>query len=286
MVWPLVRLFLADGYFYLLALARSRIRFLRGSRSGLEELPLEGVLEGFTNIPASEVLDKKRHSPPAPPTAAGTAMWRGRRRNALDRERILGFMRMVDEELAGVLQQQSAPLILAGRDDLRSVYRAANTYPYLLSEGIPVDPEAHSLYELHRRAWALLNPYFAEELSRARVAYERCTRWGLTSAHAGHVFEAARQGRVEVLFVKVDRLEGAPVDRLSRGSAPSRPRVHTAATACMPARPDEVLAAHVGTSDLVVAAAVETILQNGRVYTLGDSHFPETSCFVAAILRY
>jgi hypothetical protein len=285
MVWPLVRLFLGDGCFYLLALATSRIRLLRGSRSGLEELPLEGVLEGFAHIPASKALDKKSSFPPEGPTAM--AKLRSRRRNtALDRERALGFMRMVDEELVGVLQQQSAPLVLAARDELRSIYRAANTYPFLFSEGISGDPEAHGLYELHKRAWALLSPYFAEELSKARNAYGRCTRWGLTSAHAGEVSEAARQGRVDVLFVNLDRVEGAPVEEPSRGSAPSGPCVHTGPTTRVFARPEEALAAHSGSSDLVIDAAVETILQNGRVYALGDSRFPETSCSVAAILRY
>ena len=94
-----------------------------------------------------------------------------------------------------------APLVLAGVEYVRAIYRDVNTYPHLLEAGISGSPDRTSTEELHTRAWALMEPHFARERDNAAAAYREALGTGRASASFGDVLTAAEAGRIEVLFV-------------------------------------------------------------------------------------
>lgn len=172
------------------------------------------------------------------------------------------FYRAIDRGINELLRAGQAPLILAGVEEDVAIYRAANTCPNLVEQGIPgslgaaisypqVLRQAHdiALFDLERRA--------ALELaqSKERLAPSRF------STDLDAILQAAAKGRVSDLYLD-DRAE-----RLGTFDG----RVFGGATNWH----DE---------DLMNIAAVETLQHGGAVYSLPTHEMAGT--VAAASFRY
>jgi hypothetical protein len=100
-----------------------------------------------------------------------------------------------------MLKDKCTPPVLAGPDYLLPLYRQANTYPYLLGEGIVGNPDTLAPADVHARAWALVEPAFrgAQEVDQAQFGFRAGT--GLTLSNVHDAVPAAHYGRVEVFFL-------------------------------------------------------------------------------------
>ena len=111
---------------------------------------------------------------------------------------------------------QQAPLVLAGVEYVRAMYRDVNTYPHLLEAGICGSPGS----DVNRRAPYTRMGVGGARTSRATGTLQRpptqealCT--GRASASLEDVLTAAEAGRIDVLFVPT----GAHVLSASHASA-------------------------------------------------------------------
>ena len=57
------------------------------------------------------------------------------------KENLLKYFRLIDRGLHDLFEDERAPLVLAGVEYLFPIYREANTYPRLIEEGIPGNPQ-------------------------------------------------------------------------------------------------------------------------------------------------
>jgi Bacterial archaeo-eukaryotic release factor family 3 len=96
-------------------------------------------------------------------------------------------------------------LVLAAVDYLQPIYRQANTYAHLLEEGVKGNPDHLSNNELHDRAWPIVEFLFQEAKERADAQYRQMAGTDYVSGDLEAVVTAAHQGRVETLFVALDR---------------------------------------------------------------------------------
>jgi hypothetical protein len=181
---------------------------------------------------------------------------------------ILRYFHWVDEGLRDLLRDVKAPLVLAGVDYLLPIYKEANTYPYLVDEGIEGNPEELRAEELHQRAWAIVQPRFLEAQKEASAEYKQLAGAGSEQASNDlkKVVRAAYHGRVETLFVAVGLQQWGTFDPET-----NTVQVHEEAEP--------------GDEDLLDFAAVQTLLNGGTVYAVEPDKVPDEA-LLAAMFRY
>ncbi len=266
---PLLPLFIGDGHFFVLALSQKQVRLLEGTPRTVDELDLEGVPGSLAE--AVRVDDLERQLQFHTRTAAGGGGDRPAAMHGHDpadeaKERILRYFHRLDAGLRDVLRDERAPLVLAGVEYLFPLYREANTYPYLLDEGVAGNPEALKSEELHALAWAVVQPHFLEGQQQAAAQYAQLAGTGRTSNEIQEVVAAAYHGRVDALFGAVGMQQWGRFDAQS-GEVQMRDEPEP------------------GDEDLLDLASVYTITNGGVVYAVPLEEMPDSTP-VAAIFRY
>lgn len=248
---PLIPLLAGDGRFYVLALSRKHVRLLEGSRASLAEVALDGLPSGL-----DETFEKEG-------VRRGTF---GSAPEEDDRARIERFFREVDKFLGPILRRDCPPLLLAGVDHILSIYRSANTYPQLVEGGIPGSTEPLRVSDLHQKAWALVKPIFERAQQEAVGQVRQLAGAGRASHDPHEVVPAAHYGRIETLL-------------LARGA--HQPGAFDAGTGKVVVH----RSAHPDAEDLLDLAAIQTLMHDGRVFSLAAADLP-AKAMMAAVFRY
>jgi hypothetical protein len=270
---PLLPLFSGDGRFYILAISQNRVRFLQGSRYSVGEIDLDDVP---TSLAAALRFDdpEKRlqfHTATAAPGGheGRAAAFHGHGVGTNDaKTNILRYFQKVSAGVNDLLREEQAPMVLAGVDYLLPIYREASNYPFLTEEGIEGNPEELSAEELHRQAWVIAQPRFLQDKQGAIARYLQLagTSSELASGDLKTVLKATYHGRVDTLFVAlgVQRWGAFHPDLLSVEFHNQR---------------------QPGDQDLLDLVAVQTLLNGGKVYAVGQEQVP-TGSTLAAVFRY
>lgn len=268
LVKPLLPILTSDGLFHVLALSQNQVRLLEGTRHTVDEVALEGLLqslaEAFPEAPAEKQL--LFHS--GTPTGAGkrAAVFYGREISNVNKDRLLRWFRMIDKNLHSVLSDSRSPLVLAGVDYLFPLYREVNTYPHLMDEGIPGNPEGLRPEELHGPAWALVEPIFRQSREAAAAHFRQLAGTGQTTTDVREALTAAHHGRVDVLFLPVGvQVWGHFIPENDRVDVHESPEP--------------------GDENLLDLAAIQSLIKGGTVYAVAPHEVPEQAP-LAAIFRY
>jgi hypothetical protein len=107
---------------------------------------------------------------------------------------ILQHFRRVDQALRELLAGDPTPVVLAGMRYLQAIYHQANTHPQLVPTGVDGSPRDTNPDQLHRQAWALVEPLLRSHETAAATGYRALQGTGRTSDTPGEVLAAARQG--------------------------------------------------------------------------------------------
>jgi len=268
LVKPLLPILTSDGLFHVLALSQNQVRLLEGTRHTVDEVALEGLLqslaEAFPEAPAEKQL--LFHS--GTPTGAGkrAAVFYGREISNVNKDRLLRWFRMIDKNLHSLLSDSRSPLVLAGVDYLFPLYREVNTYPHLMDEGIPGNPEGLRPEELHGPAWALVEPIFRQSREAAAAHFRQLAGTGQTTTDVKEALTAAHHGRVDVLFLPVGvQVWGHFIPENDRVDVHESPEP--------------------GDENLLDLAAIQSLIKGGTVYAVAPHEVPEQAP-LAAIFRY
>ena len=264
---PILPLFTGDGHFYILALSRKQVRLLEGTRYTVDEIDLEGMSTSIAEVLQYERFEKQLQFHTG--TAGGgerAAVFHGHDPGDEDKGRILRWFQRLDNELSSLLAGEQSPLVLAGVEHLFPPYKEANTYPYLLDEGIPGNPEELHLEELHAKAWPIVHSTFMEAVKEAAARYRQLAGTGQTTTDVKETVSAAHHGRVDILFVTVGVQIWGDFD-------PNTNTVHIHRES-----------GH-GDKDLLDLAAIQSILNGGTVYAVKSEKMPAHAP-LAAVFRY
>ena len=270
---PLLPLFTAGGRYYLLAISQNQVRLFEGTRFGINEMDLRDVPRSLEEALKYDVRESQlqAHTGTGVPVPGGRskegAVFHGQGVGVDDeKDRILQYFRQVNHGLRYILKDPSAPLLLAGVEELFPIYNEANTHQRLLEQGVKGSPDGMGADELHKAAWKVVQPYFAEARGRAISQYRSVAGTPRASNKLDEVLLAAYQGRVEFAFIPPD------VERRGRFDPDQAAvEVHEAPQS--------------GDEDLVNAAAIYTVLNHGAIYTIASEDIPDASP-VAALYRY
>lgn len=267
---PLLALLSGDGRFYILALSQNRVRLLEGTRHSVGELNLASAPKSLADALGTE--ERERQLQFHTPGGRASAIFHGHggsNDESVHKKDLLRYFKQIDKGLQDLICVERAPLVLAGVDYLLPIYREANTCAELVDEGIVGNPDGLSASELHERAWAILEPRFAEAQRRATAQYRELAGTGRTSRDLRSIVPAAHHGRVDSLFVAVGvqqwgRFEAGAESVLLHGDREP------------------------GDLDLLDLAAVETLTHAGNVYAVSPDQVPDSDERgpVAAVFRY
>jgi hypothetical protein len=270
---PLLPLLSGDGAFYVLALSENRARLLRGTRFTMEELSLGDSPHSMAETLRFDEFEKQvqQHSSASGGPGGGRAsIFHGQGDAgdaAVNRERLRRFLHEVDVEVCRLLREEQAPLVLAGVDSVRGIYRAVSHYPAVAETGIAGNPDRLSKEHLHQRAWEIVAPRFQQPKELGLEQF--CGLYSSGDHHTQHdwrnLIVAAFYQQVETLFVPAEVQVWGTFDQNTITIS-----LHTQQEP--------------GDEDLVNAAAVYTLQNNGAVYELAKIEMP-FELPVAAILR-
>jgi len=266
---PLLPFFANDRHFYVLALSQNEVRLLEGTRHTVDEVVLEDTLPDLAEALKFDQFNKNLQFHTGTASTSGGdrgAMYHGHDPSDDDKSRILRWFHKINDELSGALSGEDSPLVLAGVEYLFPLYQEANTYPHLVEQGIPGNPEELSAETLHAQAWPLVRPIFMAAQEQAAAEYRKLAGTGQAANDVPEVVFAAHQGRVAALFVAVGRQVVGRFDPKSQSVVLAVEEDSTA-------------------GDLLNLAALLTLKNGGSVYAVEPEQVPGEGT-LAAVLRW
>lgn len=273
---PLLHLINNDGSFYLLSLSQQEVKFFQGTRYNLNQVEVENLPQNLEAVLLEDEMQKgvqhrigtSKGGTANPAEHPGSFHGQGSPDRDKHQEDIRQFCYAIDGALHPKLREEKSPLVLAAVEYLFPIYQQANTYPHLLGSGINGNPENVKLEELHQEAWQIVEPQFHQSQEQVMVLYQQLAgeKMGKTSSDLKEIIPAAYYQRVETLFVpKQWQIWGKfEPDTMTVDLHPEL-------------GPED--------EDMLNFAAIHTLLNGGKVYTLEPEEMPN-SVVAAAIFRY
>ncbi|MDQ3951971.1 MAG: hypothetical protein M3279_03240, partial [Actinomycetota bacterium] len=206
------------GHFFVLALAQDQVQMYRATEHSIEEIDLEqwSVPRSLAEALRYDDLQKPelQHHPVTAPGrgAAGHAQFGEgpqERKGAFhghgesgegQKTQIRRFFNVLDDGLAKPLAGETAPLVLAGVEYLRPIFKEVTSYDHVLERGVDGNPEGFRPDEIHAKAWEVVQPHFRERIREAKDRYHAGRVRGAASDELSDVLAAAYDGRIGVLF--------------------------------------------------------------------------------------
>lgn len=271
-VKPLLRALQSADRFDVLALTRHEASVYEGDRDTLDALEVPGAPLTFAELVDADRDDVERHVTVAYGATGGAARGAARFHGhgdpdaAADADTVR-FFRAVDRVVHQRVSARSGlPLVLVALDEHHATFASVSRNPYLLREGVRVDPAALGLEALRARAWEVLEPLHRGRLRELAERFGSARASGAGSADVAEVAAAARAGRVAVALVEADRVVPGRL-----GAATGSVEVGGGARA--------------DAADLLDDVAEEVLRNGGEVLVVSAERMPVTTG-VAAIYRY
>ncbi len=271
---PLLHLINSDGKFYLLALSQKDIKLFEGTGYSLNEVEVENMPRSIDEALMEDDIQKgvqhriatSRGGTTNPSQQPGDVHGQGSPDRDQHQVNILQFFHIVDRAVHEKIRGENAPLMLMGVEYLFPIYQEANTYPYFVEAGINGNPEVIKPEELHKQAWPIVEPLFHHNQQSAMALYQQLAGTGTTSSDIKEIVSATYCQRVDSMFVPIDREIWGKFD----------PDTMTVDLHSEPEPDDE---------DMLDLAAIQTLINGGKVYTVKSQEMPNGAP-LAAIFRY
>lgn len=271
-VQPIVPLLSGNGNFYVLTLSQNLTRLFVGSRDNLSEVELIDTPSSMSEALQIDDLQKNLGFQTSTDNS-GTggerpAVHYGQGEDNNKKELLLRYFQQLDDGIARVVENSTAPMVIAGVDYLLPIFREATSYKNIVEEGIVGSPDRQDLTELHAQAWKLVEPIFLDNQQKAIDRFSELLgqQNGLATSDLDEAVKAAIGGRVDTLIVPLGVQKWGRYD-----PATDFVRFDVEPT------PD--------TEDMLNYAVTQTILNSGNVYAVTAEQLPGNGD-VAAILRY
>jgi hypothetical protein len=249
---PMLPMLSDDGSFFLLTLSQKEVRLFKASRHEVEEVAFPDGLSTLEDLFGTAVFSREtqvRSATRSTPSTGGYGVFHGHDPQEDEKKHILSWMHLVDEEIAGSINETNAPLVVACVDYLFPLYQEANTYHKLAAESLPGNPEEMSVPQLHKSAWVLVQSIFKKERLEAAARFADLSATGKTTDEIDEAVLAAIHGRVDTLFVDVGLEVWGDVD-----AEQMKVIIHQRREPC--------------DTDLTNLAAIHTLLNGGSVFPL------------------
>lgn len=174
------------------------------------------------------------------------------------------YARVVQDEVVGIVPDE-VPLILAASADLAPAYRAVNTHPLLLADGLDAHPDSLEDERQTAAVRELLDAHNAAELDAWRERFGTLRAEGLATSRLKEVALAAASAGIAELYFDMDATDEGTIDEFGAVTRADEPGPDTYALA------DEI--------------AARVLRSGGTVRAVRNSDLLDGSP-VAAVLRF
>jgi hypothetical protein len=206
---PLRRFLQSVGRYQILGLSLSKIQLFEGNHDALDEIdPAPGVPRTITEALGDELTEPDLTVASYGGIGQGSMPMRhshgGKQdEGQTDAER---FFRAIDR---AVLEHHSRPsglpLILAALPEHHDLFHRVSHNPFLMAEGLTINPDVLPIDELRERAWQVVEPQYQARLAILADEFAVARSKGLGSDDLAEVAQAAAAGRVATLLIESDR---------------------------------------------------------------------------------
>ena len=264
---PLVRELNGSNPFYLLSLELENIRLFRGSRFGLDEIPLEGHIPERLEDRVGYDFEQKGLQARSQSPGSGKSGYHGHAESDWDRkDEILRYFRSIDKGLVPLMDTK-LPLIIASQEYLAAMFREVSSFANIQEEVLVTNLSEASLAKFHEDAMEILQPLLEAGLKEKWADFSQLHGTGRATAQLDAILSAGVAGRIDTLFLaRGAELWGTFDDQ--------NLEVHTVD------RPSSAA------ESLVNRAVRLTLKHGGEVYERDPSDMPGTNLPVAALYRY
>jgi hypothetical protein len=261
------------GWCWVLTITGEHTRLYQGSRWALSEAADLDLPQGVQAIHGETEYQQQHYaSPPNRPGVGSFTMSHaqsfGEAPEELRKTQLLQLLRRIATGAEPLIKRQPAPVVLVAQPEIQGNFRELAGWREMLPDGVQENPEAMSDEELQRKAWELFEPRRArsrdEVLGRLRGLIGTADPKATTRPE--DIVKAAREGRVELLFLAPDTPVWGEFDEAAN-------RIIVRGTAGE------------GDDDLLDHAAQLTLQQGGAIMLVDPSELPRSG-LSAAILRY
>lgn len=216
---PLLRIVQSADRYQILGLSGAAIKLFEGNRDALDEVDLDPGVPRTMADALGDQLTEPHQTVRSLGGVGGSSVTmhhgQGGKSDelAVDLER---FFRAVDDSiLARYSRPSHLPLLLAALPEYHALFRKISRNPFLMSDGIKIDPDFVSIDELRKLAWTVIAPGYQDRLTRMVEQFEQSRPWGLVGDHLGQIAFDAVSGRVMTLLVEADRQIPGHLDSLN-----------------------------------------------------------------------
>jgi len=216
---PLRRQLQSLDRFQVLGLSLSQVQLFEGNRDAFDEIELApGVPRTITEALGDELTEPHSTVASYGGLGQGTVSMHhghgGRKDLAeFDAER---FFRVIDRAVIEHHSHQSGlPLLLAALPEHHHLFRQVSHNPFLIAEGLNINPAVLPITELRRLAWEVVEPQYAARLAALVDDFALAESRGLGSADPANVAQAAVGGRVATLLIESGRKIALKLDSLT-----------------------------------------------------------------------
>ncbi len=220
---PLRRMLQSSDRYQVLALTMTGIKLYEGNRDALDVVGLAPeVPHTLTDALGEELTDP--HSTVAAYGAlkgggggtGGDQMemhhGHGGRKDQVDIDEIR-YYRVIDRAIIKHHSNTSRlPLMMAALAEHQGNFHKISNNPYLLPEGVKINPDVLSLDDLRARAWDAFEPHYEEKISKLADDFMTSKANDLGLEELVEIAAAAKDGRVATLLVEADRQIGGKIN--------------------------------------------------------------------------
>ncbi len=206
---PLWRFLQSVDRYHVLGLSLHTIRLFEGNRDALDEVDLvPGVPRTISEALGEELTEPHRtvasYGGVGGPSAAMRHGHGGKKDEVdIDAER---FFRAIDRAVLEHYSRPSGlPLILAAVPEHHHRFHQVSHNPFLLPEGLRINPDAVAPEDLRALAWQVVRPRHEARLAALAEEFQQARAQGRGSEDLAQVAEAAAAGRVATLLIEADR---------------------------------------------------------------------------------
>lgn len=273
-VRPLLPLLNRPHHFFVLSLSQGEVKLYRGTEVSMDEIAIDNAPSSLAEALRYDEFEKQLQSHSSNIGAPGgrtPTIFHGQGsagETAVTKKYLLRFLQELEQGVAELLHGESVPLIMAGVEYMRSMYRQVSQYPHLLEVGIEGNSEHLKAHELQSAAMQIVDAERNTQLQSQLHSLDELLGAGDRRALADvdSIVHAAHLGRVDTFFVTPEASAWGAYDaeldlleKLDEGTP--------------------------NTEDLVNLAAIFTLQNGGKAIDVASDLMP-AAAKIAALLRY
>jgi hypothetical protein len=259
---------LDGGQFWLLSISAARTRLYQGTRQTFAEVAGLDLPQGVGEVRSETEYQQTHHAAPQRRRSGGfdKAQSFGEDPEEVRKTELIRLLQRIAAAVEPCVKRSPAPVVLAAHPEIRGHFREIAGWKEIVPDGVAEHPASLAEAELHRRAWASVEPIVAAARAAALDRFNSLLGTGRAATAIEDIVGAAREGRVDTLFVGRDAHIWGRIDESGGQLA-----VHETAAE--------------GDVDLLDYAALLTLRHGGRVMPVERAALPAPG-LAAALLRY